>query len=142
MDIGWTEDHCARLDDIAAEDHSYIATAAERARRKNTWVLVLNSSGPNGPMNQREDDQDAIRIKERLFQEPGHANPRLHPREQVRQRPDQPFAWHDEGSERVDPKTGWRWYGTKPSQSSFSSEWLATVFVVAIFFMVTDIKMV
>ena len=56
MDIGWTEDHCARLDEIAAEDHCYIATA-ERARRENTWVLVLNSSGPNGPMSQREDYQ-------------------------------------------------------------------------------------
>ena len=37
LDIGWTEDHCARLDEIAAEDHSYIATAAERARCENTW---------------------------------------------------------------------------------------------------------
>ena len=93
MDIGWTEDRCAHLDEIVAEGHSHIATAAESARRENTCVLVLNSSGPNGPMNQREEYQE-------------HANPRLHPREQVRQRPDQPFAWHDEGSERVDPKTG------------------------------------
>ena len=107
---GWTEDHCARLEEIAAEDHSNIATAAERARRENTWVLVLSSSGPNGPMNQREDYREAMRSEERLHQESGHANPRLHPREQVRQRPDQPCAWHDEGSERVDPKTGWRWY--------------------------------
>ena len=59
MDIGWTEDHCARLDEIAAEDHSFIATGAERTRRENTWVLVLNSSGPNGPVNQREDCQEA-----------------------------------------------------------------------------------
>ena len=123
LDIGETVDHCARLDETAAEDHSYIATAAERARRENTWILVLNSSVPNGPMNQREDYQDAIRIKECSYQEPGHANPRLHPREQFRQRPDQPFAWHDEGPERVDPKTGWRWYDTKPSPSSSSSEW-------------------
>ena len=63
MDIGWTEDHCARLDEIAAEDHSNIAAAAERARRENTWVFVLNSSGPNAPMIQREDCQEAIRIK-------------------------------------------------------------------------------
>ena len=46
LDIGWTEEHCARLEEIAAEDHSYVATAAERTRRENTWVLVLNSSGP------------------------------------------------------------------------------------------------
>ena len=31
--------------DDQAEDHSYIATAAERQRRENTWVLMLNSSG-------------------------------------------------------------------------------------------------
>ena len=28
LDIGWTEDLCARLDEIAAEDHSCMATAA------------------------------------------------------------------------------------------------------------------
>ena len=96
------EDLCARLDEIAAEDHSYIGTAAERARRKNTCVLVLNSSRPNGPMNKREDYQEAKRICERLFEESGQAHHRFHPREQVRMRPDQPFAWNDEGSERVD----------------------------------------
>ena len=38
-------------------------------------------------------------------------------------RPGQPFAWHDEGSERVDPKTGWRWYTSNPPASSSSSGW-------------------
>ena len=109
FDIGWTEEHCTRLDEIAAEDHSYVATAAERARRENTWVFVLNSSGANGPVNQKEDL--------------GQAHHRLHPREHVRSRPDQPFAWHDEGSESVDPKTGWKWYDTKQTPSSSSSGW-------------------
>ena len=108
IDIGLTEEHYARLDAIAAEDHSCVAPAVERTRRENTWVLVLNSSGPNGTMNQHEDYHEAIEI-------------RLHPSEQVRQRPGQPFAWHDEGSERVDPKTGWRWYTSNPSASSSSS---------------------
>ena len=67
LDVGWTEDHCARLDEIAPEDHSYIATVAERARCENTWVLVLDSSGPNGPMHQREDYQEAKRICGRLL---------------------------------------------------------------------------
>ena len=31
--------------DDQAEDHSYIATVAERQRRENTWVLMINSSG-------------------------------------------------------------------------------------------------
>ena len=55
VNIGWTEEPCGRLDEIAAEDHSYFDTAAERARRENTWVFVLNRSGPNGPVIQRED---------------------------------------------------------------------------------------
>ena len=118
--IGWNEEHCARYDAIAAEDRSYIATAAERFRRENIWVLVLNSSGPNGPMNQREDYHEAINIKD---EESGKANTRLHPSEQVRQRPGQPFAWHDEGNERVDPRTGWRWYFSTASSSSSSTCW-------------------
>ena len=63
MDIVWSEDHCARLDEVAAEDLSYISTAVERGRRENTRGLVLKSSGPNGPMQQREDYQKAKRIK-------------------------------------------------------------------------------
>ena len=51
QNIGWSEEHCARYDAIAAEHHSCIATVAERNRRENTWVLVLNSSGPSGPTN-------------------------------------------------------------------------------------------
>ena len=55
INIGWNEEHCARYGAIGAEDHSFLATASERFRRENAWVLVLNSSGPYGPMNQRED---------------------------------------------------------------------------------------
>ena len=52
-------------------------------------------------MNQREDFHEAIKIKERLYEESSKGNTRLHPSEQVRQRPDQPFAWTSEGCERV-----------------------------------------
>ena len=96
ISIGWNEEHCARDDAIAAEDHSYITTASERLRRVNTWVLVLNCSGPNGPMNQRADYAEAKIIKERVYEESGKGNTRLHPCEQDRQRPGQPFTWHDE----------------------------------------------
>ena len=123
INIGWTEGRCARLDAIAAEDHSYIATASERFRRENAWVLVLNSSGPNGPMNQRGDYHEAIKIKERSHEESGKGNTRLHPGEQVRQRPSQPLSRHSEGTERVDPRTGWKWYPSAASSSSSSSWW-------------------
>ena len=81
-------------------------------RRENDWVLVLNSSGPNGPMNQREDYHEAIKIKERLYD----------PSEQVRQRPSQPLS-HSEGTERVDPGTRWKWYPSAASSRSSSSWW-------------------
>ena len=95
-------------------------------RRENDWVLVLNSSGPNGPMNQREDYHEAIKIKERLYEESGKGNTGLHPSEQVRQRPSQPFSRHSEGTERGDPKTGWKWHPSAASSSSSSSEWQAS----------------
>ena len=84
INIGWDGEHCKRYDAIAAKDHSCIATSAERNRRE---MLALNSSGPNGPMNQREGYHEAIKIKERSHGESGNSNTRLHPSEQVRKRP-------------------------------------------------------
>ena len=106
IQIGSDEEHCARSDASAAADHSHITTAEERKRREKSWVLVLDSSGKNGPMNQREDYAEAIKIKERLYEEKREGNTRLHPSEQVRQRTSQPFSWYSEGTQRVDPKTG------------------------------------
>ena len=91
--------------------------------RENDGVLVLNSSGLNGPMNQREDYHEATKIKERLNEESGKGNTGLHPSEQVRQRPSQPFSRHSEGTERGDPKTRWIWYSSAASSSSSSSWW-------------------
>ena len=51
----WTEKLGSHIDKIASEDRSYCATRKERARFQHIWKLTLNSSGPNGPVNQRED---------------------------------------------------------------------------------------
>ena len=131
-----------RKDEIAAEDDSYIATAAERARRENTRVLVLNSSGPNGPMNQREDYEEAKKICQRLHQESGQAHHRLHPREQVRSRPDEPFAWYDEGSVGARRPEDRLEVVRHSANTKLFFLRMATVCVVAVFFMVTHIKVV
>ena len=55
----------AHYDEISEEDHTYVCTAEEHKIRKNWRVLVLNSQGTNGPMKQREDHAEAIKIKER-----------------------------------------------------------------------------
>ena len=65
-DIGWDEEFCARYDTIAAEDLSSIATQAERSRNVNSWKLVPKTSVRNGPMDQRDDCQEAERTHERL----------------------------------------------------------------------------
>ena len=41
--IGWTEDTCSHLDQIANEDNPYIATWSERQRYENNRKLALNA---------------------------------------------------------------------------------------------------
>ena len=43
--IGWDEAFCAHYDEMAKEDHSYVAAAEERKRREKSWVLAINSQG-------------------------------------------------------------------------------------------------
>ena len=121
---GWDDEFCARYDAIAAEDQSYIVTQAERSRNESSWKLVLNTSGKNGSMDQRDDYQEAERTHRRLCEEHGKGNSRLHTKDQVRQRRSQQFTWTEEGSERVDPTEGWRWHDHPPTSSS-SSRWQA-----------------
>ena len=47
---------CAAYD-VIASDHSCIAAIWERSRNENSWKLVLNSEGANGPMDQRDDQK-------------------------------------------------------------------------------------
>ena len=77
----FTESHSSRLDGtkhsahtttkFQKKNHTYVCTAEEHKRRENSWVLVLIGQNKNGPMEQREDDAEAIRIKERLYEESG-----------------------------------------------------------------------
>ena len=45
IQIGWDEEHCARSDAIAAEDHSYIATAEESVKRRTQQLSEKRSDG-------------------------------------------------------------------------------------------------
>ena len=58
INIGWNETHGERYDAIAGQSAS---------------------AGPKGPMNQLEVHHEAIKIKERLFEESGKGNTRLQP---------------------------------------------------------------
>ena len=48
-DIGWTEEHIMLHDIIALENHSYVATQAERIRNSTHWILTLNKEGAQQP---------------------------------------------------------------------------------------------
>ena len=49
--IGWTEQECKEMDELAKENHTYCLTAEEKRRYQNQWYCTLNNSGKNGPMN-------------------------------------------------------------------------------------------
>ena len=104
-------------------DHTYVCTAKGHKRREHLCVLVLNSQCNNGPMNQRGDHAEAIKIKERLYEESGEARPRIHSTKQVWQKANQPFSRSSAGAERFDPKTGCKWYLSTASSSSSLSWW-------------------
>ena len=86
--VGWTEDTCRRLDQIAKEETSYIATWSERQRYENNWKLALNAQVSIAPMTEREDYFEAVKAIKDLRQkdEQESVHPIL-PSHQTRQRP-------------------------------------------------------
>ena len=97
--IGWDENTCIAYDEIAREDHSYAVTRWERSGNENSWKLVLNSEGANGPVDQRYDYQEAEETCDKSYRKyaatAGCGNTGIHPQEQVRQRPDQQLEGHE-----------------------------------------------
>ena len=53
------------------------ATKAERSRHANSWKMVFNCSGPNDPMDQRDDCEEAKKTLERLYKEQGKCNAKI-----------------------------------------------------------------
>ena len=66
---GWTEEQLIQYDELALEDHSYIAMREERTRNGKMLVLSLNKAGVQGPLHQRPDFVEATRELKRLHDE-------------------------------------------------------------------------
>ena len=66
LTIGWTEQKCKEMDELAKEDRTYHLTPEEYRRYKGQWYLTLNKSGKNGPMRLRSDFRAAVSIRNRL----------------------------------------------------------------------------
>ena len=56
-------------DQIALENHDYIATKAERIHNSKHWVLSMNAEGPQLPRQERPDHAAAKRECQRLQDE-------------------------------------------------------------------------
>ena len=131
--IGWAEDQIIQHDELALEDHSYIARRRERDRNEKSWVLKLHKESAQGPMNQRPGFVAAKREMERLHDE------------HVKEEEIHPFILYiDQDSEgannskdlkntsQIDVQTRWTTYPSKsqgdlsrnPTHSSSSTQWL------------------
>ena len=130
-DIGWTQEHIMLHHRIAFENHSYVATKAERIRNSTHWILTLNKEGGQQPLHQRHDFAQAKRECKKLHDEhmaKTQQDYRTIPRrQQIRQRKRQAFEGIEEYDYAIDPRTSWRFHkesrGDLPTASSSSTNW-------------------
>ena len=98
--IGWTEQKCKEMDELAKEGHTYLLLTEEFRRYLGQWYLTLNKSGKNGPMKLRSDFPAAVFIKNRPHRESGAKVEEFSSPEQYRRwHPSSSTSWWDE-SER------------------------------------------
>ena len=69
--IGWTEQKCKEMDELAEENHTYHLSTEEIKRYQGQWYLTLNKSGKNVPIRIRPDFRAAVSLKNRLHCESG-----------------------------------------------------------------------
>ena len=100
--IGWTEQQCIEMDELAQEDHTYRRIPEEKKRYQRQWYLTLNKAGKNGPMKLRSDYRAAVLMKNRLHHESG---------QQVEEpiHPEQNSRWHRSSSTSWWDKSEWNW---------------------------------
>ena len=63
LKIGWTEQQCLEMDELAQQDHTHRLTKEEFKRYQGQWYLTLNKSGKNAPMRLRSDFRAAGSLK-------------------------------------------------------------------------------
>ena len=83
--VGWTEQQCMEMDELAKQNHTYRLSTEDFKRYQGQ--LYLNKSGKNAPMRLRPDFRAAVSLKNRLHREPG-----------------------EEMAEPISPQKFWRWH--------------------------------
>ena len=103
--IGWTEQKCKEMDELAKQSHTYHLSTEEFKRYQGQWYLTLNMSGKNGPMRLRPDFLAAVSLKNRLHRESG---------EQVAEpiSPQQYRKWQSSSSDSWWDTSDWSWWSS------------------------------
>ena len=105
--IGWTEQKCTEMDELAKQNHTYHFSTEEFKRYQEQWYLTLNKSGKNAPVRLRPDFRAAVSVKNRLHRESGEQvaqNQFLH--RQYRR-------WHFSSSDSWWDTSDWSWWSSK-----------------------------
>ena len=101
--IGWTEQKCIEMDELAKQNHTYHLSTEELKRYQGQWYLTLNKSGKNAPMRLRPDFRAAVSLKIRLHRESG---------EEIAEpiSPAQYRRWHSSSSDSWWDTSDWSWW--------------------------------
>ena len=117
LKIGWTEEKCIEMDQLAQENHSYCPSSEEYERCQKNWYISLNKSGRNAPMKLRSDFREAVTTMNRLHRESGEDRPERIPFHQYQR-------WHSSSSSS---STSW-WQWNEHWWSSYFSFFVARSF--------------
>ena len=71
LTIGWTEQKCIEMDELAKQDHTYHLSTKEFKRYQGQRYLTKNKSGRNAHMRLRPDFRAAVSLNNRLHREAG-----------------------------------------------------------------------
>ena len=119
-------------DQIALDNHDFIATKADRIQNSKHWVLSINAEGPQIPRQHRPDyaaaKRECQRLQDTFMADTKQLHKPIHPSKQMRQNPNQQLEGNEDYDYVVDRKTEWKWYkeqqGNLPhTSSSSSSSW-------------------
>ena len=113
LKIGWTEEKCIAMDNLAQEDHSNCPFSEEYERYKKNWFISLNKSGRIAPMKLRSDFREALANMHRLHRESGEERPEPIPLYQYQR-------WHSSSSSSS--TSWWQWNDHWWSSYFFSGE--------------------
>ena len=100
LKIGWTEEKCIEMDQLAPENHSYCPSSEEFERYKENWYITLNKSGRNAPMKLRSDFRESLQNMHRLHRESREERPEPIPLYQYQR-------WHSSSSSSS--TSWWQW---------------------------------